>query len=55
MNDKTNKKPSKRVKVLFWLVIAFSIITAGFMFTNFAYSNYIKNVFLGITALIGYF
>ena len=53
MNNKMNKKPSKRVKVLFWLVIAFSIITAGFLFPNLPYFNYIKNVLFGITSLIG--
>jgi hypothetical protein len=53
MINKTKKKPGKKVKILFWLVIALSVITAGFMFTNFSYSGYIKNVFLGITALAG--
>ncbi len=49
---KMNKKPSKKTEIFFWLVLTFSILTAGVMFTNFPYSHYAKDVFLGITALI---
>jgi hypothetical protein len=46
-------KPNRRVKILFWLMVASAIIAVGFLFPSLPYFGVIKNILFGITALIG--